>query len=96
MPPFLQEVLDLTWAMLAATSGSRLGLTACLVLASLLDVGFALLTYLFLCPPASCNGFPNLWPWTWAQLILGLLAAIALVFQLTGKKVVDLRETSVN
>jgi len=75
------------WAMLAATKGSRSGLAACLVFALLLDIGFALATYLSWCPPAYCNGFPNLWPWTWAGLILGLLAAIALVFQLTGKKV---------
>jgi hypothetical protein len=84
---FLAFVGGWIWAMLAATSSSRRGLAACLFLALLLDIGFALLTYLSLCPPASCNGFPNLWPWTWAQLISGLLAAIALVFQLTGKKV---------
>jgi len=73
------------WAMLAAIHGSRRGLIACLILALFLDVGFALATYLYWCPPG-CGGFPNLWPWTWAQLILGLLAAIALVFQLRQKK----------
>lgn len=71
------------WAMLAAASGSRRGLIACLILALLLDVGFALATYLSWCPPAYCRGFPNLWPWTWAQMIAGLLAAIALVFRLS-------------
>ncbi len=75
------------WAMLAATRSSRRGLIACLILASLVNIGFGLATYLSWCPPAYCNGFPNLWPWNWAQLILGLSGAIALVFQLTGKKV---------
>ena len=84
---FLAFVGGWVWAMLAATSGSRLGLAARLVLVLLLDIGFALLTYLSLCPPASCNGLPNLWLWNWAQFILGLLAAVALVFQLTRKKV---------
>jgi hypothetical protein len=75
------------WAMLAAIRGSRRGLIACLILALFLDVGFALAMYLFWCPPG-CRGFPNsgMWPWTWAQLISGLLAAIALVFQLRQKK----------
>ena len=73
------------WAMLAAIRGSRRGLIACLILALLLDVAFALVTYAVLCPPG-CRGFPNLWPWTWAQLITGLLAAIALAFQLRQKK----------
>lgn len=75
------------WGMLAAKSGSRSGLLTCLVFALLLDVGFAVATYLFWCPPESCTKFiPNLWQWNWAELILGLLATIALVFQLTGKK----------
>lgn len=74
------------WAMLAAIRGSRRGLIACLLLALLLDVAFALVTYAVLCPPG-CRGFPHLWPWNWAQLITGLLAAIALAFQLRQKKV---------
>jgi hypothetical protein len=75
------------WAMLAAIRGSRLGLIACLIFALLLDVGFALLMYFFWCPPAYCPSFPNqgFWPWTWAHLIAGLLAASALVFQLRQK-----------
>jgi len=75
------------WGMLAAKSSSRSGLLVCLILALLLDVGFAIATYLFWCPPTSCTKFiPNLWQWNWVELILGLLAAIALAFQLTGKK----------
>jgi hypothetical protein len=75
------------WAMLAIKSGSRGGLIACLIFALMLGVGFAVQTYLFLCPPASCPKFiPHLWSWVWAELISGLLAAIALVFQLRGKK----------
>ncbi len=78
------------WAMLAAIRGSRRGLIACLILALLLGVVFALVTYLYLCPPwTGCRGFPNLWPWNWAELISGLLAAIALVFQLIQKKAAD-------
>jgi hypothetical protein len=76
------------WAMLAAIRGIRRGLIACLILALLLNVGSALAMYFSWCPPARCPSFPNqgLWPWTWAQLISGLLAAIALVFQLREKK----------
>ena len=78
------------WAMFAAIRGSRGGLTACLILALLLGVVFALVTYFFLCPPwMGCRGFPNLWPWNWAELISGLLATIALVFQLREKKAAD-------
>ena len=72
------------WSMLAAVRGSRRGLIASLVLAVLLDVTLALVTYTVFCPPG-CRGFPNLWPWNWAQLISGLLAVIALVFQLRQK-----------
>ena len=76
------------WGMLAAKSSSHGGLLACLILALLLDVGFAVATYLFWCPPASCKIFiPNLWQWNWAEMILGLLATIALAFQFRGKKV---------
>ena len=77
------------WAMLVAIRGSRGGLIACLTLASLLDIGFAFSMFLFWCPPASCRGFPfnsGLWRCTWAQLIFGLLAAIALVIQLRREK----------
>lgn len=85
---FLAFIGGWVWAMLAAIRGSRRGLIACLILALLLDVGFAFAMYFFWCPPASCRGFPNsgLWLWTWAQLISGLLAVIALVFQLRQKK----------
>ena len=76
------------WGMLAAKSGSRSGLLTCLILALLLDVGFAAVTYFSLCPPASCTQFiPNLWQWNWAQLILGLVASILIGLQLIGKKV---------
>jgi hypothetical protein len=77
------------WAMLAAIRGSRRGLIACLIFALLLDLGFAFATFFFWCPPASCRGFPfisGLWRWTWAQLISGLLAVIALVLQLRQKQ----------
>ena len=76
------------WGMLAAKSGSRGGLITCLILALLLDVGFAAATYFFWCPPSSCTQFiPNLWQWNWAELISGLAASISIVLQLTGKKV---------
>jgi hypothetical protein len=75
------------WAMLAVKSGSRGGLFACLIFALLLGVGFAAATYFFWCPPATCTQFiPNLWPWTWAKLISGLVASISTGLQLTGKK----------
>ena len=85
---FLAFAGSWVWGMLAAKSGSRGGLFACLILELLLGVGFAAVPYFFLCPPASCPKFiPNLWQWNWAQFISGLLAAIAILFQLTGKKV---------
>jgi len=75
------------WAMLAAIRGSRGGLLACLIFALLLDIGFALLMYFFWCPPSrGCNVFSTIYSWNWAHLIAGLLAAIALVFQLRQKK----------
>jgi len=85
---FLAFAGSWVWGMLAAKSGSRGGLLACLILSLLLGVGFAAVTYFFLCPPASCPKFiPNLWQWNWAQFISGLVASIALVFQLIGRKV---------
>ena len=84
---FLAFAGSWVWGMLAAKSGSRGGLLACLILALLLGVGFAAVTYFFLCPPASCPKFiPNLWRWNWAQLISGLAASISIVLQLTRKK----------
>jgi len=84
---FLAFAGSWVWGMLAAKSGSRGGLLTCLIFALLLGVGFAVVTYFFLCPPASCPKFiPNLWQWNWAQFISGLVASIALVFQLIGKK----------
>jgi hypothetical protein len=85
---FVSFVGGWVWAMLAAVRGSRLGLIACLIFVLSLDVRFAFLMYFFWCPPAHCPSFPNqgLWPWTWAHLISGLLAAIALVFQLRQMK----------
>jgi MFS family permease len=78
------------WGMLAAKSGRRGGVIACLIFALVLGVFFAALTYFVMCPPASCPKFiPNLWSWVWAELITGLLSAIALVFQLRGKKVAN-------
>jgi hypothetical protein len=74
------------WGMLAAKNGSRRGLIACFIMVLLLNIGFALATYFYWCPPASCTSSPNMWRWNWIHLITGLLAAIALIFQLTGKK----------
>jgi hypothetical protein len=66
------------WGLLAASRGSRRGLTVNLVLALLLDVGLALATYFIFCPPnEGCVGWPNAWSWNWANLITGILAAIA-------------------
>ena len=75
------------WGMLAAINGSRRGLIACFIMVLLLNIGFALATYFSWCPPASCTSSPNLWLWNWIHLFAGLLAAIALIFQLIDKKV---------
>ncbi len=77
------------WGMLAAINGSRRGLIACFIMVLLLNIGFALAFYLSWCPPASCTSSPNMLRWNLIHLIAGLFAAIALVFQLTGKKVAD-------
>lgn len=89
---FLSFAGGWVWAMLAAIRGSRSGVIACLILALLLDIGFALLMFFFWCPPASCRGFPfnsGLWRWTWAQLVFGLAAAIALIMQIRQKQAAD-------
>ena len=75
------------WALLAASSGSRRGLAVNMVLALLLDVGLALATYFIFCPPREgCVGWPNAWPWNWANLIIGILAALAAGSQLRDKR----------
>ena len=75
-----------TWGMLTAVRGSRRGLITCLILVLLLNIGFALATFFIWCPPADCTSSPNMLRWNWIHLVFGLLAAAALVFQLTGKK----------
>ena len=71
------------WGMLAGVRGSRRGLIGSLGAVLVLDVAFALATYFFFCPPwRGCVGWPNAWPWNWANLITGVAAAIALVLQL--------------
>jgi hypothetical protein len=80
------------WSLLAATRSSRSGLVGNLIFALVLDVAMALTTYFIWCPPWSgCQGWPNAWPWNWANLISGLLAVVALVLQLRQKKVVGQR-----
>lgn len=65
------------WGLIAAARNSRTGLVTCLILALLLDVAMALATYFIFCPPwTGCEGWPDAWPWNWANLISGLLAAI--------------------
>jgi len=86
---FLSFAGGWVWAMLAAIRDSRRGLIACLIFALLLDLGFAFAMFFLWCPPASCRGFPfnsGLWRWTWAQLVFGLAAAIALIMQIRQKK----------
>ena len=71
------------WGLLAAMQGSRRGLIALLIFALVLDVLLALATYFIFCPPwTGCEGWPNAWLWNWANLISGLLAAIAVGIQL--------------
>jgi hypothetical protein len=75
------------WGLLAASRGSRRALMINLALALLLDVGLALATYFIFCPPAEgCVGWPNAWPWNWANLIWGLLASLAIWMQLRKKE----------
>jgi len=84
---FLALVWIWVWGLTAAVQGSRRGLIAMLVMVLLLDVVFALSTYFFLCPPwEGCVGWPNAWPWNWSQLVLGLLATVAIVGQLRQPK----------
>lgn len=74
------------WGLLTASRGSRGGLITSLVAVLLLDVVFALVTYFIFCPPwTGCVGWPNAWPWNWSNLISGVVAAVALAFQLRRK-----------
>lgn len=71
------------WSLLAAARSRRSGLVVSLILALLLDVALALATYFILCPPwTGCEGWPNAWPWNWANLITGLLASASIVLYL--------------
>jgi hypothetical protein len=71
------------WSLLAAIRGSRRGLIAILGFVLLLNVALALATYFIFCPPSTgCEGWPNAWLWNWVNLISGLLAIIAVTFQL--------------
>ena len=78
------------WGLLAAARGSRRGLIGSLIAVLLLDVAFALVTYLIFCPPwTGCIGWPNAWLWNWSNLISGVVAAAAIVFQLRQKSVAN-------
>jgi hypothetical protein len=45
----------------------------------------ALATYFFFCPPwTGCVGWPNWLAWNWANLISGLLAAVAIGLHLSN------------
>lgn len=71
------------WGLLVAARGSRRGLVANLIFILLLDVALALATYFIFCPPwTGCEGWPNAWFWNWSNLISGLLAALAIAYQL--------------
>jgi hypothetical protein len=73
------------WGLLAAVRGSRWGLIGCLIGALALDVVLALATYFFFCPPwTGCVGWPNWLAWNWANLISGLLAAVAIGLHLSN------------
>jgi hypothetical protein len=74
------------WGLLASISGSRRGLIALFIMVLLLNIGFALATFFIWCPPATCTGFANMGRWNWIHLALGVLAAIAIGFQLSGKQ----------
>lgn len=75
------------WGLLAADRGSRGGLIVCLIAVLLLDVAFALATYVFFCPPwTGCVGWPNAWLWNWLNLISGLIAVVAIAFQIRQKR----------
>ncbi|MBI1259501.1 MAG: hypothetical protein GC204_18695 [Chloroflexi bacterium] len=73
------------WALLAAAQGSRGGLIVSLLFSLLTAFGGGLFTLMTLCPngcaaPPVGNGI------VWANLISGLAASIALIFQLTRRQ----------
>jgi hypothetical protein len=56
----------------------------------ILDVALALATYFVFCPPwTACEGWPNVWLWNWSNLTSGLLASVAVAFQLRQNKAAD-------
>jgi len=72
------------YAMHSASRGSRGGLMAALALNALLWLGIAVATPLFYCPGWCSNSAIN--TANVLNLILGLLAGVALMLQLTQKK----------
>ena len=70
------------WALLAAARGSRRGLIAALVLDLLLVFGLSVGTALLYCPSPCDTAWPLAEIFNWASLIFGLLAAVAVGFQL--------------
>lgn len=71
------------WALVAASNDSRRGIVAITALALVLNVILALATFFIFCPFWSdCEGWPNAWLWNWANLLTGVLAVGAGLYQL--------------
>ena len=73
------------WSLLATTRGSRVGLIVSLLFSLLTAFGGGLLTLTALCPNG-CAAYPVGNIIVWANLISGLAASTALVFQLVRRQ----------
>jgi len=70
------------WSILAAGRGARRGTVGALALVLFLGVGLGAATPVALCPSPCQTAWPLMEIANWAQLVLGVLAAIALGIQL--------------
>lgn len=68
------------WALLAAVRNSRAGLIAALIFSLLLAFGWGLPTALIFCPTPCATVAPLTDIVTWSNVIIGLVAAIAVGF----------------
>ena len=73
------------WALLSATHDNRRGLIALLIFDLLMAFGWGLSTLVAFCPTPCATAWPLTDVVTWSNVIVGLLAALAVVLSLRSK-----------